>query len=271
MAAAAAYVSAACGTALPTAPSDAGRTPSAHTERAASSNDGREQRIEFRSSRGRLVSAVVLVGLAADRRLPGIVLQQDIGGHAELLLPEGRALAAAGAVVLLPDWALGGEGWPSDDFELWQCATADVQRSFDVLTARADVDPERLAFLGVGFGASVGAILATTDPRVCAFALVEPEADSRAGSVRWRWNLEHPESLPPSGRQRLAKAHPPVLIQLGVVERDSSDEDLSVWDKAAAAGDQVRWYESAYEPAATAARESFLASHLAQAAPRTGR
>jgi hypothetical protein len=253
-------LSASCGTTLPPPPPDAGRAPSERIDLAIRSNDGLEQRVELGDGRGWPSSAVLLVGSGAvGRRFAGIVLQHDVGGRAADLMAEGRALAAAGAVVLIPDWALGSDGWSSDSTELWRCAIEAVQRSFDLLSARADVDPERLAFLGVGFGASVGATLATTDPRIRALALVEPAGDSRTGS--------YSSALSPGDRLHDSQAHPPMLVQFGVVEH-SSGEDFAVWDAAVgSAGDQVHWYESAHEPTAVEARASFLASYLALTPP----
>jgi len=240
---------AACGTTVPTTRADAGRASSDHTELATGANDGSARRIEFENGHGRLDVAVLAVPGAIGRRLAGIVLLHDIGGRAADLLTEGRAFAAAGAVALLPDWAAGSDGWPSDEAELLQRATANVQRSFDALIARGDVDPERLAFVGVGFGASVGAIMATTDARIRALILIEPPGDSPS------------RSRAPRERLHQSKTHAPILIQFGVVERDSGD-DVSVWEKVVASSDRIRWYESARASDAAAAREAFLASHL---------
>jgi cephalosporin-C deacetylase-like acetyl esterase len=53
-------------------------------------------------------------------------------------------------------------------------AIIDVRRAFDVLTARDDIDPERLGFVGHSWGASLGAVLAAVDERPSSLVLIAP-------------------------------------------------------------------------------------------------
>jgi dienelactone hydrolase len=203
--------------------------------------------------RGRLYAAG-----GREARHPGVVLQRDVGVAAEALADEARALAGAGAVVLTPDWALDGA---SDDAALWRRAADDEGRAIDFLLSRSDVDPQRLVFVGVGFGASVGAIVAATDARVRALVLVEPEGDPRAGSyssLRWRFGLEHVQAPAPSERLRQAPSHAPLLVQLGSAERAMSDEDLAAWTDSVAVGDRIAWYASSRGPDALRDRVAFV-------------
>jgi dienelactone hydrolase len=227
------------------------------------------ERVSFVNRRGGTIGAWLLRGDAADGvPHPGVVLQHDIGNRGEDLMGDACRLAGAGAVVLLPDWALDAGGCPSDDTELWRCATDDLRRAFDLLAARADVDAGELGFVGFGFGASAGALLAATDARVRALALVDPEGDPRAGSyssLRWRWNLERFDAPAPSESLRHAEAHAPVLLQLGTRERALSDEDLAQWIGAANGQDVEKWYATTHAPEALQDRLSFLISHVVPA------
>ena len=55
--------------------------------------------------------------------------------------------------------------------EVAQCVV-DVRRGIDMLQARADVDATRIGFVGLSFGAHVGAILSSVEPRIRALVLM---------------------------------------------------------------------------------------------------
>ncbi|MGI8658453.1 MAG: alpha/beta hydrolase family protein [Candidatus Limnocylindria bacterium] len=61
---------------------------------------------------------------------------------------------------------------PASEAALTEQTVVDVQRAFDVLSARPDVDPARLGFIGHSWGASLGAVVAARDPRPAASVLI---------------------------------------------------------------------------------------------------
>lgn len=98
-------------------------------------------------------------------------------------LDEALAMARGGAVSLVLDAPFartGDDRRPAllafDDPEAERFMTAqavvDVRRAYDVLTARQDVDPQRLGFVGHSWGASLGVILAAVDPRPSSLVLI---------------------------------------------------------------------------------------------------
>jgi dienelactone hydrolase len=94
-------------------------------------------------------------------------------------LEEAVALAPAGVVSLLTDGPVARPGHVQDQTPLnEQQATEmvqqvlDMRRGVDLLVARKDVDPKRLAFVGHSYNASVGAILSGVDRRFKAFVLM---------------------------------------------------------------------------------------------------
>ncbi len=94
-------------------------------------------------------------------------------------LDEAVALAPAGVVSLLPDGPIARPGHKEDDNWLSEQQVADrlqsildMRRGADLLLARSDVDPKRLAYVGHSYNAEVGAFLSGIDRRFRAFVLM---------------------------------------------------------------------------------------------------
>jgi dienelactone hydrolase len=94
-------------------------------------------------------------------------------------LEEAIVLAQAGVVSLMIDAPMVRPGFKADADPLGpQAADAtrqevmDLRRGLDLLLARADVDPKRVAYVGHSFGASCGAILDAVDKRPAAFVFM---------------------------------------------------------------------------------------------------
>src|SRR5437588_6580408 len=94
-------------------------------------------------------------------------------------LDEAVALAQSGLVSLLTDHPMSRPGYvpikdPLDErnaTEFFQ-QVIDVRRGVDLLTARRDVDPKRIAYVGHSCNAGVGALLSGLDRRFKAFVLM---------------------------------------------------------------------------------------------------
>ena len=94
-------------------------------------------------------------------------------------LDEAVMLAASGMVSLLPDGPIARPGYVRDPDPLGDLqvqhrvqAIVDMRRGADLLLARADVDPKRLAYVGHSYNAATGAFLAGIDKRFKAFVLM---------------------------------------------------------------------------------------------------
>ncbi len=94
-------------------------------------------------------------------------------------LDEAVALAPAGVVSLLVDGWIARPGAVEDpaplsdrQIELRVQEILDMCRGADLLLARADVDPKRLAYVGHSYNATTGAFLAGIDKRFKAFVLM---------------------------------------------------------------------------------------------------
>jgi len=94
-------------------------------------------------------------------------------------LDEAIAMAPSGLVSLLTDHPISRPGFVASKDPLDERSAAtflqqvvDMRRGLDLLTARRDVDPKRIAFVGHSCNASVGALLSGLDRRFKAFVLM---------------------------------------------------------------------------------------------------
>jgi dienelactone hydrolase len=94
-------------------------------------------------------------------------------------LDEAVALASTGVVSLLTDGPVARPGHVKSEDPLDERIATDflqqvidMRRGVDVLLARKDVDPKRIAFVGHSYNANVGALLSGVDRRFKAFVLM---------------------------------------------------------------------------------------------------
>jgi dienelactone hydrolase len=94
-------------------------------------------------------------------------------------LREAELLAQAGAVSILIDAPLVRPGAVEDkdplgpqDSQVAEQQVVDFRRALDLLLARSDVDPRRIAYVGHSFDAKVGAILTGVEKRISTFVLM---------------------------------------------------------------------------------------------------
>lgn len=94
-------------------------------------------------------------------------------------LDEAIALAPAGVISLLPDGPVARPGYveskePLNDQQVVNLVhtVVDMRRAVDVLLARKDVDPKRMAYVGHSYHAMVGAFLTGVDRRFKAYVLM---------------------------------------------------------------------------------------------------
>jgi hypothetical protein len=110
-----------------------------------------------------------------------------LGTRSEFI-PEAKLYAKAGAVSLIPDYPWDRpEPWrktvdhfdkPELDNEVYIQALVDLRRGIDLLLARNDIDPKRLAYVGHSYGAQWGSILSAVDRRMKASVLMAGVAEA---------------------------------------------------------------------------------------------
>jgi hypothetical protein len=108
---------------------------------------------------------------------PAVVLIHDFGNRRQQMLPLLQPLHEAGFVVLVVGMrgtgnGAGGAATPGQTFGLREAG--DVKAAVDLLRKRTFVDPNRIALVGVGSGASAALIQLTSDPTIAAAVLEDP-------------------------------------------------------------------------------------------------
>ena len=108
-------------------------------------------------------------------------------------LDEAVAIAPSGVVSLMTDGPVARPGYvpnttPLNEQQVTDMIqqVVDMRRGVDVLLARNDVDPKRLAFVGHSYNASIGAFLSGVDRRFKAYVLMagglSDEVDKKTGA-----------------------------------------------------------------------------------------
>lgn len=138
--------------------------------------------ITYASPKGGRVPATLLIPTTSSGPFAGILLMHGLPGNRKDNISFARGLVATGAIVLMIDAPFARpensnrSGWPLtfgevDRLEQIQLMV-DLRRGVDLLVARPDVDPERLAYVGYSYGAAMGGLLAGIEHRLKAFGLM---------------------------------------------------------------------------------------------------
>jgi len=160
---------------------DAGIPLNAHAEKPESVEGALVTAVSYGGGRGPV--SATMVTPSRHGKYPAIIFVHDYGKRDEFL-PEALSLARARlpSISLLIDApAERPVGWRrsfnslsdnDNDREIHIQAVIDIRRGIDLLAARSDVDGNRIAYVGHGYGADWGAILSSLEPRLRRFVLV---------------------------------------------------------------------------------------------------
>lgn len=108
---------------------------------------------------------------------PAVVLVHDIGQRREQMLPLIKPLHEAGYVVLAMNLRGGGpKALAGETFGLQE--SIDVKAGVEMLRRRPFVDPNRIAIVGFGTGATAALLAAKADPQIVAVVADNPLQDS---------------------------------------------------------------------------------------------
>src|SRR6476619_5112919 len=116
------------------------------------------QDITYNSPKGGRVPAHLFTTLNASPS-PAVVFMHWGLGDRHAFYDDAMELARYGIHSLLIDAPFTRAGAPKNENDDVIQAVVDVRRGVDLLTERKDVDPKRIAFVGLSYGAHVGAIL----------------------------------------------------------------------------------------------------------------
>jgi uncharacterized protein len=180
-----------------------------------------------------------------------------------------RGLIETGTVVLAIDAPfarpedLGRDGWPLTFTEVDRQEQiqlmVDLRRGVDLLSARADVDPERLAYVDCSYGAATGGLLAGLEPRIQAFSLrvgdaglvahftnadgsLFSELENRSAEQRQEWLalMEPIEPIRFVGRAPAGR----LFFQNALRDRAVARDDALAYQPAGSEPRRIEWYDS---------------------------
>ena len=219
------------------------------------------------ASGGRRISAFLDAPPAHGRRAAVIYVHGTGGDCRQLLLPA-TWLAGRGAVTLAITAPSADETMPAGlsplDRLRWErdIASLDViavRRAIDFLSARGDVDPERIGYVGWSAGAKTGALLAGSEPRLHALVLMSGGATPLPA-----YAVKAPVALRPAILEYLGAVDPlrlirratpgSLLLQDGTKDTVVPHAALVALARAAPKRTEVRWYPTGHELSLTAIR-----------------
>jgi dienelactone hydrolase len=243
------------------------------------------QEITYASPKGGRVPATLIVP-DGPGPFAGILLMHGMPGNRTATFAEAETLARRGAVTLAIDAPFArrrGEAARLNgrDREEQVQLIVDWRRGVDLLTARPDVDPKRLAYVGHSYGGAMGGLLAGVEKRLKAYALVVGDGGlvshvtasrdpdfarlSRQARERWLAAMEPIEPLRFVGRA--SPAH--LLFQNGYRDRLVSPAGAEAYQAAGSEPKTAEWYDADHSlnPQAVRDRHLWLAEQIGIARP----
>lgn len=245
------------------------------------------QNLTYASPKGGRVPATLIVP-DGPGPFAGILLMHGAPGTRDVTLPEAMTLAKRGAVTLSIDapFARGERrGNPREmihfderDRDDQVQLAVDWRRGVDLLLARKDVDPKRLAYVGRSYGGAQGGLLAGVEKRIKAFALVvgdgglvdhftgaedPPRFGGQLSEEHWqRWLsiMEPVEPIRFVGRAAPAN----LLFQNGRTDEAVPAADGKAYQEAASKPKTILWYDAGHRlnDQATQDRHEWLAKEI---------
>jgi dienelactone hydrolase len=219
--------------------------------------------LTYASPKGGRVPALLFVP-SGRGPFAGLIVQHGMPGTRYDLLSYAEDLAGLGAVAVLIDAPFARRSGEPVRFDRRDRAEqiqliVDLRRAVDLLRARDDVDPDRIAYFGVSYGGTMGGLLAGVEHRIAAFvlrvgdgALVEHFGSRKdsGGSLpplsparRKRW-LAAMRPIEPLRYVRRATAS--LLFQSGRQDDVVPPADARRYQAAAPQPKEVRWYDAGH-------------------------
>jgi len=233
--------------------------------------------ISFASPRGGRATTLLFVP-AGQGPFPAVVTMPGSNQLPGTFRPTALELARRGAVVLVADQSQTRPGHaPLFSFtvaerEEYVQTVVDVRRGVDLLVARADVDPERLAFWGFSHGAFIGGIVAGVERRITSYVL-----QSGGGADYLRTNAPqrlHDADALATYLASVATVDPDIYIghaapsavflQNGSLDKTYTSAGVAAWQAAASAPKKIATYPADHGLDATATTDAiaWLASRI---------
>jgi cephalosporin-C deacetylase-like acetyl esterase len=138
--------------------------------------------ISYASPKGGRVTAYLVLP-SGKGKFAGVIFMHMRPGSRSIFLDEALLYARMGAVSLLIGAPFSRVGESKRDFDptvthpemdrdIYVQTVVDLRRGVDLLLSRRDVDRKRVGFVGHSFGAHTGALLASVEKRIKAYAIM---------------------------------------------------------------------------------------------------
>ncbi len=200
---------------------------------------------------------------------PGLILMHGGPGTLEDMVDFARAFTGYGAVTLMitspyrrpGGWEITqymGNTWPlftDRDIEIKIQTVVDLQRAVDILAARPEVDPQRMAYFGVSWGASMGGLLAGVEDRLVAYVLaagdgglVEHTADPGEDGLNIHFSEGWAARMWPTEPLHFVGLAAPaaLLFQNGLYDTYVPPHDALRFYTAASEPKTIKWYPAGH-------------------------
>ena len=245
--------------------------------------------ITYASPKGGVVPAYLVVPAEGKGPFAAVVWGHWYWRNSEMrnrkqFLDEAVALAEAGVVSLMTDGPVARPGYVPDNTPLNEKQVTDTvqqvvdfRRGVDLLLARKDVDPQRLAYVGHSYNASIGAILSGVDRRFKAFVLMagsmSDEVDLKLGAFEQFRKQIGPEkfdafmakySYTDQGKYVSHAAPAVVLLQYATKEQFLTPDYARAYEKVVSEPKRFKLYVAEHALNAEARRDriAFLTEQL---------
>ncbi|MDF1506301.1 alpha/beta fold hydrolase [Roseisolibacter sp. H3M3-2] len=230
----------------------------------STSNGVEVSAVSYDSPDGGSATGLLFDPVARSSLRPGIVLMHGLPGTARSVEAYGRALAEYGAVVVAIDAPFARRagsplGYGVQDRAEQIRLIKDLQRAVDLLRARPNVDPQRVAYVGFSYGGAMGALFVGVERRLRAAALVvgdgglvshmtgPEDAGFLAGlscATRATWFRA---MAPIEPIRFVPHATPtPLLLQSGRLDNLVPPADAEALHRAAPEPKTIRWYSAGH-------------------------
>ena len=195
---------------------------------------------------------------------PGIILMHGMPGNGRSMAGIAMYYAQRGAVVIAIDAPFARRTGPplrmiKQDREEQIQLMKDLQRAVDVLRARPDVAPDRVAYFGVSYGGAMGVLFAGIERRIKTAVLVVADGglvthQTGPEDVAFLSNLScatrvawFREMVPIEPIRFIGLAKPtPLLLQNGRVDTAVPQADAQLVHNAAPEPKTILWYDAGH-------------------------
>ncbi len=212
------------------------------------------QHLSYASPKGGRVPATLVTPRGV--KSPAAIIFMHWGlGDRYAFLDEAITLGHSGVTSLLIDapFVRPGAKEQSELDEVVQ-TVIDLRRAVDLLQSKSSIR-HQIGFVGLSYGAWMGAILSGVEPRIECFVL--------AGGLASNSDEQKNASLAPLDAEKwIARKNVPVFLQFALKDEYISREQVARWDKATPDPRLLKWYEGGHEfnPASRRDRMSWLST-----------